>query len=420
MDEIVYLFGAGANQSIRYWNNISPPMSKNFFKTALKMRRFPHRYYVDKFRIVYDYIEKYWNKDINKLAETSFYLEECFTSLDQRMKRAKKETNIEEFYELWNVQFLLKALLAEVLKEFELFVASSGAMLCFGRLLNLEKPNILNFNYDCIIETVIEFGSGLNPSIPKGFPKRPPRDWPWEAIKVTDDELPYSNYNWNRPLGYGIFFDEIQLQRLGLSTYVRGDRFYAHPKNELYPGFVLKLHGSLNWFQYLSFDDKVAMKYPHEHYNFTKNLEDLILINGQWWMGEPPDLDGYILDPLIITPTLYKDEYYERRPFVELWKMAKDVLLKCKKLIIIGYSFGPTDFSTKLLFRDVFSNHKVEELIVVNPDESIVQIVKDLCHFSNEPTHYRCLEEYLREHELIDIHEKKIFLEEFGSRTRKK
>jgi|SRR2546422_4721764 len=70
---------------------------------------------------------------------------------------------------------------------------------------------------------------------------------------------------------------------------------------------------------------------------------------------------------------------YER--IAVLWKKAKTALSSCKRLVVIGYSFPLTDFDTKKLFLEVFSDNSLDQLIVVNPDTSVVQTVKDLSHF---------------------------------------
>ena len=61
----------------------------------------------------------------------------------------------------------------------------------------------MTFNYDTIIESVIESASG-------------PSDLPEPAAgRVPDDKLSYSSHNWNRALAYGVLFDEVELQQTG-------------------------------------------------------------------------------------------------------------------------------------------------------------------------------------------------------------
>lgn len=394
LNDTVYLFGAGVNQSIKDWNGLSPPMIRDFFKTALQIEKYRSKHYVGRVQILYEYIRKYWHKDLTELSTSPFDLEECFTMLEAQADEALQKHNSTEYNRLQQIQFVLKSFLAEVLSEFEVFASSSDIMRRLGAVLHWEKPTILTFNYDCFIEAAIEAASGLNPSIPQEMLKPPPEGWPVERIKVSDEELAYSHFNWNRPLGYGIAFHEVQLQRAGLRTYVEGNRFYSHPKNNLYSWAILKLHGSLNWFRYLP-----IQKFPRfpdtEPPHLGERENKIILVNGNWWFAEPPDLDGWIIDPIIVTPVLYKEKFYRQPMFQYLWERARNALSECKRLVIVGYSFSPTDFSTRQLFRESFCEHDLQDLVVVNPNSVAVETARELSHCKEKTVTYNDLDEFL-------------------------
>lgn len=119
------------------------------------------------------------------------------------------------------------------------------------------------------------------------------------------------------------------------------------------------------------------------------------MTDGHWWFARPPEHNGWLIDPIIITPVLYKDEYYNEKPFKEIWEHAREALSKSKKLVIIGYSFSPTDFSTKRLLIESLMDNDLEELVVVNPDHDVLKIVKEICHFNGGIMWYSSLEDYL-------------------------
>lgn len=125
----------------------------------------------------------------------------------------------------------------------------------FGEILYKEKPIILSFNYDDFVEKVIERASNIRSSNLSTTEKF--------GQQITDQELGYSYWNWNRALGYGIKFDETMMYDGGLinkQKYFDGDRFYSHPDNNLYSWYLLKLHGSLNWFRYLYDTPNIYLK----------------------------------------------------------------------------------------------------------------------------------------------------------------
>lgn len=160
-----------------------------------------------------------------------------------------------------------------------------------------------------------------------------------------------------------------------------GKEFYGHPENNLYEWKILKLHGSLNWFHYLprnvfSTSPEMARELPLE-------MQENIMLRNQTMRSPLMDTtSGWFLNPLIIPLVLYKESMYQIKLFSNLWKQARELLAKCNRLIVIGYSFPPTDFAVKKLFLESFENNKLEELIVVNPDTSVVKTIKELTHFS--------------------------------------
>lgn len=390
MKEVVYMLGAGVNQVVKDWDGDSPPLLNNFFNIALNKRKFGDDHYSQQVQDVYNYIEKHFKKTQDDLARVPFDLELCFTLLERQIKRAIQKENSVELKKLVNIMFHLEAFIAEVLSDFEHFAVTSHTMRNLGRVILHEKPTLITFNYDCLIESILEFAYGVNPSVPKSF-----KDvGSFENRELPDEMLIYSHHNWNRPLGYGFKFDEIQLQQAGISKFARGSRFYSLPQIQLHSKPLLKLHGSLNWFRYLPVRSLPTLPGETEP-ELNDEESEIILKSGTWWFNRPPDHNGWVINPIIITPVLYKNEYYDTKPFKEIWGLAKRALCQCKRLVVIGYSFSPTDFSTKQLLIESSMNNDLEELIVVNPNHNSVKVAKDLCHFNRGVVWYSSLDDYL-------------------------
>jgi len=394
LNEIVYLFGAGVNQAVKDWDGLSPPLSRNLFQIALNKEKYSNELYIDKMKELFDYIEKYFKMTRNDLKIKPFDLEMCFTLLERQALQAFKIGKNEEGQYLFNILFLFKSFLAEVISDFDHFSITSTSLRNLGKIITYEKPTIITFNYDCIMEQIIESSSGLNPNFPESFMEHMNKIMIKDKKEIPDELVKYSHYNWNRPLGYGFKFDEIQLQQAGPSIFINGNRFYSYAENQLYKIPLLKLHGSLNWFRYLPL--RMIPNFPGEpEPELGERKKNILLKRGNWWFGRPPFHEGWLLDPLIITPTLYKENYYDEMPFMDIWEIAKNSLSNCRKLIIVGYSFSPTDFSTKQLFLESFYENNLEELIVINPDHSILKIVKDLCHYQGGIIWFNNLDEYI-------------------------
>src|SRR5918995_5094149 len=201
------------------------------------------------FALLYSYIEKYWKKDLWDLENTEFDLEECFTLIQLQLKEAAENNEEQKYYELINIQYLLKYFLNEVLSEFcedlEGYLKSSNPRQIsnlidcedfkkLGEILYQEKPIILTFNYDSFIETAIEYASGTR----KGGRSTTSKF----QNQVLEEELGYSYWNWNRALAYGINFDEVMMfdgAKGNRKKYFEAEKFYVHPENTLIPGTYL-------------------------------------------------------------------------------------------------------------------------------------------------------------------------------------
>jgi len=385
MADIVYILGAGINRGIKDWNGLAPPLAKDFFQQALRHPRIGDDHYRDRLKLVFAYIEKYWKISSKDLESVEFDIESCFTMLELQSKEALSNNDRETFVSLVEINYRLIVMLAEYLSEFEHFTHTSEPFKLFGQRIYDESSAVLTFNYDTLLESALESASGVNINIPTPFIGRSP-----ESNEISDEELPYSHMNWNRPLVYGVEFDEVQLHRAGTYAFATGERFYAHPSNQLYIPPLLKLHGSINWFKFSG-----IKKYPFgDEEEIRKRKGKTLLFESTWRFNEAPELYGIIIEPLIITPIINKEISSDSIIF-KIWQKAQDEMSACKRLIVGGYSFPPTDFHTRRLFLEAFSSQKPEEIVVINPDTSVVQLVKELCHFKKPVLVCKDLEEFI-------------------------
>ena len=88
MAELVYLLGAGANQTVADWHGLRPPPANNFFEIALQSDKFSDKVYSERIAPVYDYIFHFWKKSQGDLRNEPFGLEDCFTMLQLQQNEA--------------------------------------------------------------------------------------------------------------------------------------------------------------------------------------------------------------------------------------------------------------------------------------------------------------------------------------------
>jgi hypothetical protein len=377
-------------------------MINNFFQNALQIDKFASDFYTEKLQKVYDYIEKYWKKSKSDLATGTFDLEECFTIIELQLDEALTEGDSTRIQNLREIQYKLKLFLAEVLSEFCHQVFTSQTLREFACRLLKERPIIITFNYDDFLENALETFSGINTNsaaIHSYFKRQDElKSKPFDqrsngTFNIPEEELGYNYHNWTRSLGYGIKFDFVRRHFPG--DLIDGRIYYSHPNNKLYKWYMLKLHGSLEWFRYLP-----IRVFPGEQIPlFGEKGKQIILDRASYWFTYSPTLEGWYIDPILVTPTLYKEKQLTEGVYTKLallWSKARDALSSCKKLVVIGYSFPDTDFMTKKLFLESFADNQLDKLIIVNPDNSVAPRVANLCHHSGPITVWKNLVEFIR------------------------
>ena len=147
--------------------------------------------------------------------------------------------------------------------------------------------------------------------------------------------------NWDRRWGYG---------------YEVGKRFKCGRKNNdgkpgKYPK-LFKLHGSVNWVsEKLDQDEK-------ETYSITPD-----------W-GELREYEKVVMMP----PKMVKREIFDPVAIYQpIWNEAEKRMIKCKKIVFVGYSFPPADFAVSNMLRRVISSIKTEKrksptIVIVDPN----------------------------------------------------
>jgi len=381
----VYVLGAGVNKILHYIGNnncYSAPVNNDFFKILFGIdldRSILTKYYYDHCKLLSDYIFDNWGKNKQQLITDGLNLEELYTKIQDHRIEAESKGNDEELERLDYVYTLINRLFLAVLTLFKGSPYYSDEFLKFGRLLYKEEPTIITFNYDNFVERSIEVASGeIKNSDPFGF-----------------------KWNWNKALAYGIKFDEIVYDNKKQNNIkLSGEEFYSN--NKLYDWSILKLHGSVNWWEYIEDSPYPSLSSNQTLFHKTySDKKDMVLLQDRDILVQFPfsTLDQLTINPIIVAPLVQKTFYSHnkiREKFNILWSKAEEALKICDSVVIVGYSFPEADERTKDLFRNSFSNNKTpEEILVVNPNEDVKERVKKLCPHKYV-TQLKNLEEYLK------------------------
>lgn len=351
--------------------SVEPPLATNFLSLFLALEPAiqeitSHALYLDE---LFAYIDHHWKLTRYDLETAPFNIEECLTLIQLQEMDAREPA---ELMRLKRIEFALLAILLEYLQN---FIPVSRPLREFAKDVLSRRADVITFNYDLVAELAISLASGFGQETIHGSD---PLDRPGV---VTDELLGESHSAWKPALACGFRFDEVELPVCGPRPYVDGIRYYAHPGHDLYNDTrVLKLHGSIDWSwhtgssQYVSeMPDPMVAGHPPA---------GICQGSAQWSWGRPPTRGMWDLAPVIIPPHLHKN--YSQPPFAEVWSRARETLSRSQTLIVVGYSFPPSDFAIRRLFLEVFADHTLSALVVVNPDRSTVELVRHLTHFAGD------------------------------------
>jgi hypothetical protein len=350
--QVVFLLGAGFNCSILDPSRDSAaPLARNFFQVFLADRRtsldlFRQHVFVD---VLLEEIERYWHLDLDGLRTQPFDIEECLTLFESQ---ADDESDADAKLRLLRANFALQQMLLAYLAELR-YGGYTPTARQFGSEVLATAADVLTFNYDSLAEEAIKSASGI------GAKPRPAslRTQSIDEQRLSDDDLDASHYNWKPGLALGFRFDEIALPIAGVSQFVEGSRYYAHPENHLYSSArVLKLHGSTDWLKYTD-----RRRYPTFGGEPERQPRRGIVLEPipSYHFGEVPSRDVWQMEPIAIPPLLHKR--FDQHPFPTIWDAALKTLSECHTLVVIVYSSRlPTSVRVACFY--CFSKHSASRI----------------------------------------------------------
>jgi hypothetical protein len=344
MKQTVYVLGAGASygDTLRMpdeqrWRQVckrdatteidpatatNPPLITGFFDAKYLWWSYPER--IEKFYPeMINYIRRRWG--IKGVLGTDDWLnvnlEDVFTSAAIDVEFNPPGTNAHAKSQL----------LLNQIKRHVSFVLGCCTICRYGEhsraLVNAldESDTIINFNYDLLID------QELIPNVGYYFLPR---------------EGAYQYHN----------FADVILDK-SINDFPRSK---ALREENTGSGLYLKMHGSLNWTTCTN-----ASCPRSASIEIDDVFHSLLLRNSP--TGGPPrcetckgEVSTVLVPPLLNKPIMHSPI------FRNIWSNALHALRQAQKIVIIGYSFPPTDFYTEWLFRSAWSDPDTR-VQIVNP-----------------------------------------------------
>ena len=368
--KLVYLIGAGANRAYADIEGDQPPLIDEVFSSASRLGFLKHEGRNGASNELVDFVDSQFHVDERNLTKTRVSVEEVMDHILDSWEKALAQKDAKEVQLCQLLWSQVTRTIGCVLQRAAFNANWCDSLKALGVLLWAEKPTILTFNYDTILEDAIEKASGPStlryrpPVLAPGFGSAVDAKLHGEVVgSETHDGIPlrvwtpYLNYGWNPDFASGTLFG-------GLRRCSAWSPFAGAVRSAVEGPRMLKLHGSLNWFRFTG-EPKIA---PSSVVSAppTETFEGKTLFMDYAWMPyDWPSCEAIQLEPLVVTPNKLKEKATQLPPYDTLWEQAARALTDCRKLVVIGYSFG--DDHCRKYFDEHSNRENIEELVFVSP-----------------------------------------------------
>lgn len=292
-----YVFGAGASAG----SDFQLPCMKGFFSKCISRK---------KYKNLTRFIEMYFNGE----SLDNLNLEDVITTLDLGCDQfGKLDNGIDPFFYSAKDDFL-----NYIIERLDYPAKTSGHKYCDKHVEILRQLNdddsVITLNYDLVVE--------------------------W-SLRQAQKKLPDENDRMLERL------DSI----LASATHYYGGPSPVLPRETTKMGYLLKLHGSINWF----YCPRSGCPHNHAFYSsyYSGTINDVPAHQLCQACGEK-------LERVIVPPTMGK--VFNRFPKMGfIWSLAHREISLSNRVVIIGASLAASDYYFRWLLRSAFQKAGIRE-----------------------------------------------------------
>jgi hypothetical protein len=406
----LWLFGAGASHHYNLnARGVPVPLANGFFEAFhnLPTSQGFHAH-VGPF---VSYLGHYRGVQAEDMPRWTENIEDFMTSIEMeiaqlRTKQAESELNADDMskgYSLASVFNNLGFILANVVNEAQNGPSES----LYKYLLDFCGPDdaFITFNWDTLLDRALADTGGWSPNDGYGLGFAAALDSAWKLGVEGTAEFPtnwkllklHGSTNWLVPLMH-VNFQTFEY----LSSVPQSDRIFLYWQSSLpYGTHKARWRGGYVSTCYCYYPPNIPGRYFHEAEISAEPGHVFVRVTpkGVFAPFDEPDRDGIPASSVLITPVRQKKYDIYQTAINSLWTQSADLLMTSDKLVIIGYSFPPTDSrALDLLGNALAARPGAIAVELVAPDASaIVSRIGEarLSHAKTVTVHNMKFEEYL-------------------------
>ncbi len=396
-----WLFGAGASHHYdlnRY--GVPVPLASGFFKAFNQLPT--SQGFGAHIGPLISFLEHYKSVAPDQVATWDENIEDFMTSIEQaieviRGKKKKRSLTADEFGDIVSYATVfnnMNFIFANVLNESQNGASTS----LYHMLLEMCGPNdrFVTFNWDTLLDRALADSGGWNPqdgygvtfassldgTWKKRIPGRSQYKTHWKLLKL------HGSTNWLVPY-LGVNFQNLEYT----SIVPKSDRVFLYWHSSLpYQTHKRRWRGG--------YATTCYGYYPPNIPGRLFNRKEISAGPGKVFLRFTPRLfspfdegsdQGVPSSPLLITPVRQKKYDMYEKTIGSIWKQASDAFGGAEKIVIVGYSFPPTDVRALGLLRDALAaKPKVIDLEIVAPgvQDIVGRIGKDTLSLAKSVSAY--------------------------------
>lgn len=407
----VWVFGAGASHHYNLNPAGVPVPLANGFLEAFHLLPTSEGFHAHVGPLI-SYLTDYRGVKPHEVSEWKENIEDFMTSIeselnDFREKKKDKELDREDMLRAFSLAAAfnnMNFIMANVINE----VQNGPSESLYRYLLQVCGPNdaFITFNWDTLLDRALADTGGWSPNDGYGLSFSSILDSTWkQAIEAPT----YFDTNWRLIKLHGstnwlVPHTYVHLETFDYTSSVpESDNIFLYWQSTLpYETYKSRWRGGYVQTCYCYYPPNIPADTFHEkqlspgpgrvwvRYNLAKIFSPF----------DEPSGDGIISSPLLITPVRQKRYDMYRSKIESLWQQSAALMDAADKIVIIGYSFPPTDIRPLELFRNVLHSRKGDisvEVVAPDAEDIIARIgVEHLSNAKNVTVHSVKFEDYLQ------------------------
>ncbi len=386
----VWIFGAGASHHYNFNSRCVPvPLANGFFK-AFHLLPISDGFSAHVGPLI-SFLTHYRGVKPLHVSQWSENIEDFMTSIETELNtlikiRKKRRLNEDEFLKASSLAAVfsnMNFIFANVINEAQNGPSESA----YRYFLDFCGPNdaFVTFNWDTLLDRALADTGGWSPNDGYGISFSAVMDGTWkQAVEASPDFQTnwkllklHGSTNWLAPFTF-IHLDTLEYT----SSVPESDNIFLYWQSTLpYETYKNRWRGGYSSTCYCYYPPNIP-DFCFFHHQLSPGPDRMWVRAtpiGIFSPFEEPSGEGILSSPVLITPVRQKKYDVYKSKMEHLWQHSEDLMKAADRIVIVGYSFPPTDTRPLELLRNTLNSRKGEisvEIVGEYPPKVVPELIR--------------------------------------------